>query len=912
MTAGPPSRTEFERRFDHTEIEPKWQRAWDDADVFHIPDDAEDPAYVLAMFPYPSGEMHMGHVRNYTITDAFARYKRMQGESVLHPMGWDSFGLPAENAANEREVDPRGWTMDCIANIKEQMNLMGLGFDWDREVVTCGPEYFRWNQWFFLQFYENGLVEREATELNWCPSCETVLADEQVEGEHEQCWRCDTPIEHREMDQWFFTTTDYADELYESLDEMDGWPDNVREMQRNWIGHQEGDSVAFDLTTGDAIEIFTTRLDTIHGATFFAISPGHPTAREIAEENPEVAEYVDRVAHADEDEIDETSGVFTDEYATNPATGEEIPVYVADYVLDDVGTGALYAVPGHDERDHAFAEEHDVPIEQVVEPTPDAAGREATDEPSVADAPEDSDVDPEDVDVQEEAFTEDGVLVNSGEFDGLTSAEARERFVEEFDGEHRVERSLQDWCISRQRYWGTPIPLVDCPDCGYVPVPDEDLPVELPEFVQSPGNPVDAAEEWKQVECPECGGDAVRETDTMDTFVDSSWYFLRYVSPDLDDAPFDAERADDWMPVDHYVGGIEHATMHLIYSRFFTKVLADMDLLDEREPFENLLTQGMVRKDGRAMSSSTGNVVSPRSFVERYGADTARLFMMNAAQPEKDFDWTEEGAQSAYQFLQNVYELVAEHVDGEIPTGDREAVGDYVTRKTEAVPATATAEFEEFRFNHALQEVRELVSLLRRYADHTDPDPDVFEGGLVTASKLLAPVVPHVAEELWTLLDGEGLVAEAEWPAEELPAGYDVERRLVENTRKDVRDVVDTVGIEDLKTITLVVAPEWKHRALEIALDADGGSHLVGTIMGDDQLRQHGEDAADYAKDLAANVQSLDAQLHPDRERAALERAAWLFEREFDADVVVLDADEADAELASTAEPGRPALDIEE
>ena len=915
MSDGTPDQT---RTFDHGEIEPRWQREWDEESVFHLEDDAEDPTYVLAMFPYPSGEMHMGHVRNYTITDAYARYRRMQGDPVLHPMGWDSFGLPAENAANERDIDPHGWTMGTIDNIKEQMNLMGLGFDWDREVTTCEPDYFRWNQYFFLQFFEEGLVERDSTELNWCPSCETVLADEQVEGDDEVCWRCGTPIEHRELDQWFFTITDYADELYEELDRLDGWPENVREMQRNWIGKQEGDSVAFDLSTGDEVEIFTTRLDTIHGATFFALSPGHEVAQRLAEENDEVAEYIER-ADGDAD-LDQTSGVFTGEYATNPATGEEIPVYVADYVLEDIGTGALYAVPAHDERDHAFAEEHDIPIVQVVEPSPDA------------------EVDPAAVNVQEAAYTEDGilnlsevegssgersesdgVLVNSGEYDGLTSEAAREEFVEVFDGKHRIEHSLQDWCISRQRYWGTPIPLVECPECGYVPVPEEDLPVELPEFVQTTGNPLDAAEEWKQTTCPECGGPAERETDTMDTFVDSSWYFLRYVSPDLEDAPFDTEQASDWMPVDQYVGGIEHATMHLIYSRFFTKVLADLGMLDDvREPFENLLTQGMVRKGGTAMSSSTGNVVSPRSFVERYGADTARLFMMNAAQPEKDFDWTEEGARSAHNFLQSVYDLTARYAAGDIETTVARAdeagsatapVHEYVARETAATAATATAEFEEFRFNHALQAVRDLVSLLRQYREYTTPDAETFEEGLVTTAKLLAPVAPHVGEELWDRLDGEGLMAEADWPATDAPTEYDLERRLVENTREDIRDIVDVAGIENPERIEIAAAPDWKHRIVDIAREADGD--LVGTVMQNKDLRQHGEAAADFAKELAG-AGHIDDFLSPERERETLERAAWLVEREFDAEVAVFAADGAPGDLASTAEPGRPAINIDE
>jgi leucyl-tRNA synthetase len=898
-----------ERGYDHAEIEPKWQDAWDEADVFHVPDDAEDPAYVLAMFPYPSGEMHMGHVRNYAITDAYARFRRMQGEAVLHPMGWDSFGLPAENAANERDVDPRGWTMDCIANMKEQMEVMGLGFDWDREVTTCEPDYFRWNQWFFLRFYEEGLVERQTAELNWCPDCETVLADENVttEGGVEVCWRCDTPIEHRDMEQWFFTTTDYADELYEALDDLDGWPENVRQMQRNWIGKQDGESVAFELTTGDSVEIFTTRLDTIHGATFFALSPGHPVARAIAEDNDAVAEYVHEAEHAEED-LPQTSGVFTGEYAVNPATGEEIPVYVADYVLEDIGTGALFAVPAHDDRDHAFAREHGVEIRQVVEPAPDA------------------DVDPDEVDVQEAAYTEDGVLdlsgvegssgeasesdgvpVDPGEYDGLASAAAREEFVEAFDGEHRTEHSLRDWCISRQRYWGTPIPFVECPDCGYVPVPEEDLPVELPEFVRTTGNPLDEAGEWKAVDCPDCGGPAERETDTMDTFVDSSWYFLRYVSPHLETAPFDAERATDWLPVDRYVGGIEHATMHLIYSRFFTKVLDDLDLVDGvREPFENLLTQGMVRKGGTAMSSSTGNVVSPRPFVERYGADTGRLFMLEAAQPEKDFDWTDEGARSAHEFLQGVYDLAAVHA-GADRSGDRGAVDEYVAREVDATAATATREYDRFRFNHGLQAVRELVSLLRRYRDHTGPDPAVFDRGVETVAKLLAPVAPHVAEEMWAELGGEGLVAEADWPEAVPPERYDDERRLVEDTRADVRDIVDVAGIDDPERIRLTVAPEWK-RAVQDLVRTSDADNVVGEVMGDQRFRAYGDAAADYAKELGAERETLSEPLSVEREREALERAAWLIEREFDAAVEVGVADDDDD---ADARPGRPAIRID-
>ncbi|QGN07833.1 leucine--tRNA ligase [Halorhabdus sp. CBA1104] len=890
----PAEHDQRERGFDHTQIEPAWQEAWDEADVFRIPDDAEDPAYVLAMFPYTSGNLHMGHVRNYTITDAFARFERMRGEDVLHPMGWDSFGLPAENAAEQRDTNPRDWTLDCMDSMREQLTRMGFGYDWEREVATCDPDYYRWNQWLFQRFQEAGLVERQAAELNWCPSCETVLADEQVEGEAELCWRCDTPIDHREMDQWFLTITDYAEELLSGLDDLEGWPNNVREMQRNWIGKQEGASVAFEIDGYGAVDIFTTRLDTIYGATYFSLAPGHPVAQEIAESNDEVAEYIEMAEQADEDDLDVTSGVFTGEYAINPATGAEIPVYVADYVLTDVGTGALYAVPGHDDRDHEFATAHDIPIQQVVEPV------------------EAAEADPEAIDVQEAAYTEDGVLINSGEFDGLESEEARDRFVAEFDGEHRTEYNLRDWGISRQRYWGTPIPMVWCDDCGAVPVPEEDLPVELPEFVHTTGNPLDATEDWKHVACPDCGGDAVRETDTMDTFIGSSWYFLRYVSPGLEDAPFDTERATEWMPVDQYVGGIEHAVMHLLYARFFTKVLDDIDLLDGvREPFENLTNQGMVLgEDGLKMSKSRDNGVSPQRIIDEYGADTARLFIMEAAQPEKEFAWSGEGVRSAHDFLQSLYELASAYSSGAVETtttGDGD-IAAYVAREIEATAASATDEYEDFRFNHALQAVRELVSLLRRYREVTAVDPETFEDGLITATKLLAPVAPHVGEEIWAELGNDGLLAEADWPDAQAPEGYDLEGRLIEGTREDVRDIVETVGIEDPAAITLAVAPAWKHDVADIAREAD---NVVPAVMQNEDLQQHGEAAADFAKDLAARGH-VETFLSPEREQAALERAAWLIEREFEASVTVLAAEDAPDDLAGAAEPGRPAIDIAE
>ncbi|WP_415087602.1 leucine--tRNA ligase [Natronomonas sp.] len=924
--------------YDHTEVERRWQEAWDDASVYRTPDDVDDPTYVLGMYPYPSGELHMGHVRNYTITDAYARYRRMRGDDVLHPMGWDAFGLPAENAAKERDTNPRDWTVDCIDTMRSQMEAMGFGYDWEREVTTCKPRYYKWNQWLFRRFHEEGLAERRDAEVNWCPSCETVLADEQVEGDAELCWRCETPVEERELEQWFLEITDYADELVDYIDELEGWPDSVRQMQRNWIGRQHGTRLEFDV--GEAprasdgrgepsepreygpVEAFTTRVDTVFGATFFALAPDHPITEALIEEDEAVHEFVHNEA---DPEGDEPNGVETGLTATNPATGEELPVFVADFVLSDVGTGALMGVPGHDHRDHDFAEKMDVDIEPVIAPSEDEVP-----------------------DVSEEAYTEDGVLVNSEEYTGLDSETARERLTEGIDSaDHHTQYRLRDWGISRQRYWGTPIPVVHCDDCGPVLVPEDELPVELPEFINTTGNPLDAAEEWKQTTCPDCGADAVRETDTMDTFVDSSWYFLRYVSPDLEDAPFDLERANDWMPVDQYVGGIEHAVMHLLYSRFVTKTLADYEDVEHREPFTNLLAQGMVQLEGEKMSKSKGNVVSPQAIVEEYGADTARLFMMQAAQPERDFDWSDKGVRSAYAFLTRLKDIVEAFTAGNVETADdRDAVAGYVENETEAAITIATEEYDDLTFNTALREAQSLVGTLRQYEEYTAVDPDVFERGLETAVRLLAPVAPHVCEELWDELgseaqrasdassagrspagrsserspreDGErsepraDFVVDAAWPDTE--ADRDVvekRRQLVENTREDIRQIIDVAGIEAPERIDIVVTPEWKHEALEIAIESDA-PNVISELMQHDDIKRHGDAAAAYGQELQENREALQRTLDPDTEYEALQSAAWLVDREFDADVRVLTAAEAPDDVASKAEPSRPAIDIQE
>ncbi|MFB6165238.1 MAG: leucine--tRNA ligase [Haloarculaceae archaeon] len=886
-------------RYNPARVREYWQDAWERAGVYDCPDDAEDPTYVLGMFPYTSGALHMGHVRNYAITDAYARYRRMCGDSVLHPMGWDAFGLPAENAAFERDTDPETWTRSCISQMRDELEEMGFGYDWSREITTCDPEYYRWNQWLFEQFYEAGLVDYEGATVNWCPDCETVLADAQVDeretpaaspgggeaagaGVEEVCWRCETPVEARELDQWFFSITDYAAELDAGLDDLDGWPEGVREVQRNWIGRREGARVTFEVPAYGDVDVFTTRLDTIHGATYLALSPGHELAERLADDDPAVAEYVESVRGGGADAAG-TSGVETDATAVHPLTGEELPVYVAAYVLDDVGTGAVMGVPAHNERDHAFAAANDRPIEQVVEPV----GEEGTDLP---DAP----------------FVGDGMLVDSGEYDGLASAAAREQLLAADAVESAVTYRLRDWLISRQRYWGTPIPVVHCPDCGPVLVPAEDLPVELPEYVQTTGNPLAANEDFVETTCPDCGGPAERETDTMDTFVDSSWYFLRYLSPHLDSAPFDTEVADEWLPVDVYVGGEEHAVLHLLYIRFFTRALADLGLLDVREPVERLVNQGTVLHDGTKMSKSKGNAIAPHE----YGAETTRLFVLAAAHPHQDFEWTVKDVSTAYDFQQQLYAMVEALAEREDFRTESEPHDEYLEREIDRTIAAVSEEYERFRFHQVINELQRFARLLRRYREYEPPYKYTYERALRALSAMIAPITPYLGEELWHLLGEAGLVAAAEWPAplREVPA-YRAERQLVRRTLDDVRDITDVVDIDDPQEIEIVVAADWKYRAYELAREADPDTAIVGEIMADEAVRAHGDAAADYAAALQERQAELEPALDPDRERDLLEQAAWLFADEFGADVTVRGAD-GDGALARKAEPNKPAIHI--
>ena len=873
------------RQYSSETVMEYWQYVWNRENAYALGDGAADPTYVLGMFPYTSGSLHMGHVRNYAITDAYARFKRMQGDDVLHPMGWDAFGLPAENAAYDRYTDPESWTDACIDRMRDEMDALGFGYDWEREITTCKPEYYRWNQYFFRTFYEAGLVEYEAATVNWCPDCETVLADAQVihaDDEHEAsvCWRCETPVGQRELDQWFFSITEYADELYEGLEDLEGWPESVREIQRNWIGKQEGASVTFDIEKYGAVDVFTTRLDTIYGATYLAVSPGHDLARSLAEDDEDVAEYIER-ARRNPEAV--RAGVETDATAIHPVTGEELPVYVAAYVLDDVGTGAVMGVPAHNDGDHSFAMEHDLPLEQVVEP-----------------------VDSEEVELPSVPFTGEGMVTDSGEYSGLASEAAREQLLAEFDAiDEETTYRLRDWLISRQRYWGTPIPVVHCEDCGPVLVPEEDLPVELPEFVQTTGNPLEEAEGFVETTCPDCGSDAHRETDTMDTFVDSSWYFLRYLSPDATDVPFDENRADDWFPVDVYVGGEEHAVLHLLYIRFFTRALADIGLIDFREPVERLINQGTVLHSGEKMSKTKGNVVNPHE----YGPETTRLFVLSAAHPEQDFEWTARDVGSSYDLQQQLYTMVDDFVEGEGYREQRQNHDEYLDREIDRTIAAVTEQYESFRFHQAVTEIRGLADLLGQYREFDDPHEAVYRRGLLTVVRLVAPLTPYLGEELWNVLRGDGVVAQAEWPEPESDAeAYDIERRVVERLRDDVRDIFDVAGIDDAEEITVAVAPGWKYRAYEIARTAEEGSALVGEIMSHDEMQEAGSAAQSYAEQLQSRQQQLEPVLAREEEATLLDRAAWLLRDEFGADVTVQEA--SDVEEVRKAKPGKPAIYI--
>lgn len=765
-------------KYNFSEIEKKWQTKWAEGDVFKVTEDPDkEKYYVLEMFPYPSGKLHMGHVRNYSIGDVLARFKKMKGFNVLHPMGWDSFGLPAENAAIKHGVEPSKWTWENIGEMREQLKELGLSYDWDREVATCHPDYYKWMQWIFIQFYKKGLAYKKENPVNWCPSCQTVLANEQVvDG---KCERCKTLVGKKDLSQWYFKITDYAERLLDNLEELPGWPNKVKLMQKNWIGKSIGAEVTFEIDGFDkGLDVFTTRPDTLYGVTYMVMAPEHPYLKELvagSEYEEPVNAYVDKVQHMSDIErtstTNEKTGQFTGRYAINPLTGKKVPIFISDYVLMDYGTGAIMAVPAHDQRDFDFAKKFDLEIIPVVD----------SDDPEV------------DVYDLKAAFAAEGTMINSEMFNGMNNKEAIEKIIDYLEekkiGKKSINYKLRDWLISRQRYWGTPIPMIHCDDCGWVPEKEENLPVLLPADVQFTGkgeSPLATSKTFVNTTCPVCGKPARRELDTMDTFLDSSWYFLRYCDPKNTEAPFSKEKVDYWMNVDQYIGGVEHAILHLMYARFFQMALYDLGLVSTEEPFKNLLTQGMVIKDGAKMSKSLGNVVSPAEIIDKYGADTARLFILFAAPPERELDWSDKGVEGSFRFINRVYRMVYDFSQNysEVPesyeiSGDADKNMAYWLNY--AIKKVSDDIGERFNFNTAISTIMELVNEMYRYKEGT-VNPGLFGAAIKDLIIMLAPFVPHVTEEMWEHLGYEGSVHDQNWPE------YD-EKALVKDTVEIVMQV---------------------------------------------------------------------------------------------------------------------------
>ncbi|MBS5861707.1 leucine--tRNA ligase [bacterium] len=787
------------------EIEKKWQKVWEENKAFKTPDNSDKPKYyALSMFPYPSGKLHMGHVRNYTITDVIARYKKMNGFNVLHPMGWDSFGLPAENAAMKHGANPETWTDENIAYMTKQLKMLGLSYDWDREVTTCKPDYYKWTQWLFLQLYKKGLAYKKEAAVNWCEECGTVLANEQViDG---KCWRCDHVVEKKYLSQWFLKITDYAEVLLEDLDKLPGWGDNVKTMQANWIGKSQGALLRFKVKEipGMEVPVYTTRPDTVYGITYLVVAPEYKDIEKLTtpENKAAVEEYRANARKMTEIERLSTervkTGVPLGTHCINPFNDEEFPLWTADYALVEYGTGAVMAVPTHDTRDFDFAKKYNLPMKVVIE---------NPENPS---------------DCKVEAYTEPGVMVNSGEFNGMKNEEAKkaitEKAVREGFGEFKTQYRLRDWLVSRQRYWGAPIPVVYCEKCGIQPVPEDQLPVMLPkdvDFSVVGKSPITTSKTFVETTCPCCGGPARRETDTMDTFVCSSWYYLRYSDAKNADKPFDRELVNKWLPVDQYVGGIEHAILHLLYSRFFTKALRDLGLLDFDEPFKNLLTQGMVLKDGSKMSKSKGNTVDPDEIFENYGADTARLFILSDSPPARDFDWSDAGVEGCYKFLNRVWRLISSNagnltLDYKLEFPLKKENDDLVRKVHMAIKGISIDIANDFQFNTVISKYRELVNAIYDWqgkkSQLDNEDKQVVSFAILSLIKLMSPVAVHLTEEAWHELGAKTSIHEEEWPKwdENLAKASSITLIVQVNGKlKDKIEADEALNEDELKALAL-------------------------------------------------------------------------------------------------------------
>jgi len=775
--------------FNFEKIEKKWQDKWARKRMFRVKEDSKKKFYCLEMYPYPSEKLHIGHLRNYSIGDTYARYKRMNGYNVLYPMGYDAFGLPAENAAIKHKVDPEKWTLNNIKMIKSQQQGMGLSYDWKRQIQSCDVNYYKWNQWIFLEFLKKGLAYKKKALVNWCPSCRTVLANEQVE--QGKCWRCGNLVGEKELEQWFFNIRKYADELLNDLDKLKDWPERVKVMQKNWIGKSEGIKISFKVKDSNKkISVFTTRPDTIYGVTCLVLCVEHPMVLELVEGTKyeklvnNFIKEVKKKSLAERIENKEKNGVFIGRHFINPVNNEKFPIYIADYVLMEYGTGAVMVVPAHDQRDFEFAKKYDLPIKVVIQPKGKKLKK------------------------LKEAYVDEGVLVDSGKFNNINSKKAIGKIIKFLEkkrvGKKTTDYKLKDWLISRQRYWGTPIPIIYCSKCGIVP---SKIPVKLPKNVEftETGNPLETCKKFIEVRCPKCKGRARRDTDTMDTFVDSSWYFLRYCSPKERKLPFNKDKANYWMPVDQYIGGIEHAIMHLLYARFFTKALRDLGLVNVNEPFKRLLTQGMVTKDGAKMSKSLGNVVNPEDIIKKYGADTARLFILFASSPEKELEWSDRGVEGSFRFLNRFYSLVEDYKN------ENNLKDKIISSKLNTLIKNFNHYMDNFEYNTAITKIMEFVNYISKYK--LSMSKEVRNEILKNLILVMSPFIPHIAEEMWSKLGFKGFVSLAKWPkydSKKIDKNTEEIENLLEKTTKDIKNITNIVKIKPKKVIIYVVPKEKK------------------------------------------------------------------------------------------------------